>query len=165
MTAVGPLFPSSDHLPRPVAKHDRLKAAFGAIYVIMSVAFSFQFVLIMEDSATNDYYWPGFNTSGIQAFLSDMYNRQQSTLSAVEQLDQTMAIYKDYSGSNTFVGVNPSKGRSVLLGNISLELAIIAVRVRSDMLHFEKLGIDWDIMLVMGGLPPTPSIDLCQSRF
>ncbi|KAH9110074.1 hypothetical protein LEN26_012553 [Aphanomyces euteiches] len=128
MTAVGPLFASSDHLPRPVAKHDRLKAAFGAIYVIMSVAFSFQFVLIMEDSATNDYYWPGFNTSGIQAFLSDMYNRQQSTLSAVEQLDQTMAIYKDYSGSNTFVGVNPSKGRSVLLGNISLELAIIAVR-------------------------------------
>ncbi|RHY30078.1 hypothetical protein DYB32_004644 [Aphanomyces invadans] len=107
----------------------RWQAAAGYVYLACTITGSIQCALLFQRSATNDYYWPGFNTSGIQTYLADLYNRELSVVvQTATELPLDTAIFKDYSATNTVIDLNPSRARGLLLSPLPLPDVIASLR-------------------------------------
>ncbi|OQR98031.1 hypothetical protein ACHHYP_09247 [Achlya hypogyna] len=52
----------------------RLRAALGVLYLLSSVVSSLLFFYASQTQLGNDFLWKGFNSTGMQAFLVNVYN-------------------------------------------------------------------------------------------
>ncbi|KDO34467.1 hypothetical protein SPRG_00531 [Saprolegnia parasitica CBS 223.65] len=103
----------------------------GVVYLVGTSALSVYFVYLLGPSMTNDLFWAGFNTTGMQSFVADAFNRAlTSATNASTDLDLRspgLFFKSDYSSSVNQIGVNPSYVRSVL-GAMTLLEAVRGLR-------------------------------------
>ncbi|KDO34471.1 hypothetical protein SPRG_00535 [Saprolegnia parasitica CBS 223.65] len=103
----------------------------GVVYLVGTSALSVYFVYLLGPSMTNDLFWAGFNTTGMQSFVADAFNRAlTAATNASIDLDLRcpgLFFKNDYSSSVNQIGVNPSYVRSVL-GAMTLLEAVRGLR-------------------------------------
>ncbi|KAF0714166.1 hypothetical protein As57867_003999, partial [Aphanomyces stellatus] len=104
----------------------------GFAYVITTSGVSIGYLFIVRRSASNDYYWPDFNTTATQTFLGDIFNLKlphvpRGTTTTLA-FNSSLAIAKDYSVSTTLIDTNPARARALLLAAIPLDQVIPALR-------------------------------------
>ncbi|RHY27343.1 hypothetical protein DYB32_006849 [Aphanomyces invadans] len=88
----------------------------------------------VRPSLANDYWWPDFNSTGVQTFLGDVYNAQLTQGRTGEfHLFHEDVVYstKSYRTDDTRIEWSASYGRQILLDNIPLDAAVTALRLRS----------------------------------
>ncbi|KAF0719127.1 Aste57867_1265 [Aphanomyces stellatus] len=118
-------------------RHRYLQVIAGCVYLGMTIALSLCALSLAQESASNDYYWPGYNTTGTQTFLADLFNAKLSIQLGLDNTNATMIdtstsfLYKDYTQEDTLIDANPSLARILLLGNIPLPRVIATLRNNS----------------------------------
>ncbi|KAH9087901.1 hypothetical protein LEN26_019775 [Aphanomyces euteiches] len=124
--AAFPAGPSVQLVPTPARA--LLLSIAGYIYLLFTVTCSCLYLYTLEPIIRNDHWWPGFNTSGTQTFISDVFNAK---LIAGEAGDFTLlgiTREKDYSAVPTFIDMRRAAGRRLLLAPIPPATAIQVLR-------------------------------------
>ncbi|KAF0713292.1 hypothetical protein As57867_004406, partial [Aphanomyces stellatus] len=123
------LLPSTPQQPTPPHGRHRI---MGLLYLGGSLLSSSVYLLQLHPSVANDFWWPGFNTSGTQTFLSDVVNAEL-VLTPNGTLPLLSGLYrmKSYASPTTTIEWSASYGRQLLLEPISLVDAITAIRFNS----------------------------------
>ncbi|KAF0688112.1 Aste57867_20241 [Aphanomyces stellatus] len=135
------VLPNIQDLPLDDAspKRSRLKPRWrvlGFLYLCISLGLNIYYVVaVVERNVSNDYYWPGFNSTGLHTFLGDIFNGKlplvgYATDGAVLSLNASLAILKSYATEDTFIDGNPSAARAAMI-NIPLDQAVTALRSTS----------------------------------
>ncbi|RHZ28102.1 hypothetical protein DYB37_005357 [Aphanomyces astaci] len=109
----------------------------GLVYVVASLAFSGVHLAQIHPSLTNDYWWPDFNSTGLQSFIGDVYNVHlgQSRRGDFPLVGQVYST-KSYGDNNTRMEWSASYGRQLLLDDIPLAIAVNGLRMVPLELNF-----------------------------
>ncbi|KAF0718953.1 Aste57867_1369 [Aphanomyces stellatus] len=123
------IYPTVDLLPRRDPLH-RVAVWSGLLYVGGSLVSSGLYLMQVHPSVSNDYWWPGFNTSGIQTYVGDVFN---AYLLETGTLPLVIGVFrlKSYASPATVIEWSPSAGRQRLLTPIALAKIIPVLRVVS----------------------------------
>ncbi|KAF0682798.1 Aste57867_25097 [Aphanomyces stellatus] len=119
----------------------------GLVYLACTVYLSLRYFNLLVPSVTNDHWWPGFNTSGTQTFLADVFNAQlyhmAATTAAAEatevRLDATLAMEKSYNVLPTFIDMRPPVARQLLLRPFAPVDAIAILRTQKFAITIKTL--------------------------
>ncbi|OQR96942.1 hypothetical protein ACHHYP_12872 [Achlya hypogyna] len=115
--------------PNVAAPEGRNVVALVAFaYLSLTVGLSLWYLTLAAPSLVNDYWWPGFTTSGAQTFLGDYFNAQASLGTNATLLLSSLRVPKRYDTLPTFVEMPPALAREVLLANLSFPVVIEALR-------------------------------------
>ncbi|KAF0688420.1 Aste57867_19936 [Aphanomyces stellatus] len=114
----------------PASKYSCLYGVCGFIYVLITTTSTMLSLMILAPSISNDNLWPNMNTTGVQTYLGDLYNAKLATgvQGPLDLFDSNGVIYKDYSGSMSFISTRPAAARAVLLSRLPLHEAIRVMR-------------------------------------
>ncbi|CAK4187628.1 unnamed protein product, partial [Aphanomyces euteiches] len=124
--AAVPVGPSVELLPQSTST--LLLSLGGFLYLIFTVTCSVVFLFVLFPTTRNDHWWPGFNTSGTQTFLSDVFNAKLIAGESGEFSLLDLSREKDYSVPTTFIDMRRVSARRLLLLPIPLETAIQVLR-------------------------------------
>ncbi|RHY82582.1 hypothetical protein DYB26_002843 [Aphanomyces astaci] len=118
--------------------------AFGGLaYLVVSLVSSALYLVRIHPSLANDYWWPDFNSTGVQTFLGDVYNLHlsQSQRGTFPLFDSDSSVYstKSYANNDTRIEWSASYGRQLLLDEIPLAMAVNGLR---------KLNLEVNLMMV-----------------
>ncbi|KAF0698954.1 Aste57867_10445 [Aphanomyces stellatus] len=113
--------------------HSTLLVACGILYVMATTACSLGYLFYLSPSMSNDHWWPDFNTTGLQTFLSDVFNTDATTTMGGDDALNLFgtAIPKDYA-SVAYIAMRPPIARRLLLDALALDVAVAVVR-RNDL--------------------------------
>ncbi|KAG9400120.1 hypothetical protein AC1031_011030 [Aphanomyces cochlioides] len=106
-------------------------ACLGYVYLTFTLCCSIGYLFLLIEVTKNDHWWREFNTTGAQTFLADVFNSklhlgQYGSLNLFD-----VALPKDYSTGKTFVDIQPSVARRLLLDDLPLDVAIQTIRANS----------------------------------
>ncbi|RHZ02128.1 hypothetical protein DYB31_013925, partial [Aphanomyces astaci] len=107
----------------------------GFVYMLASVSCSSWYLTLVQPHLENDIWWPHFNATGVQTFLGDIVHsrmnlqRPQDTFLLLASNPPT--LFQRYGQESTTMTVPPSSPRTILLGDIPFEGAILAIRSES----------------------------------
>ncbi|KAF0720155.1 Aste57867_510 [Aphanomyces stellatus] len=95
---------------------EALEAAGGLAYVVFTIVMSFYYLSMLTPAMANDLWWVGFNASGAQSYLIDLFNAQLNLESngSIPLTDMSFGLPKDYSTYYTPIEVTPVYARVVL---------------------------------------------------
>ncbi|CAK4843950.1 unnamed protein product [Aphanomyces euteiches] len=110
------------------APPEMLLALTGFLYVIFTVTCSAVYIYHLDPTFRNDHWWPGFNTSATQTFISDVFNAKLIAGEAGDFSLLGVLREKDYSGITTFIDMRRSAARRLLLLPLPPETAIQVLR-------------------------------------
>ncbi|KAF0699681.1 Aste57867_9758 [Aphanomyces stellatus] len=103
----------------------------GFVYLGVSLVLSIVYIqTVVKRSVTNDFYWAGFNATGVQTYLGDIFNAKVPLFQATKTtlaVGSSLATFKSYAAANTFIDANPSAARAAML-SIPLAQAVVALR-------------------------------------
>ncbi|KAF0696193.1 Aste57867_13025 [Aphanomyces stellatus] len=146
---VSPLFEATSvksSLPGAVAVAQRkldLPTVAGMFYLLATTACSIFYLRILNPHLDNDFGWPGFNTTGMQTFLGDLYNvhltANHTGALVLDAFDSCMA--KSYADTDANISFSPSYGRQILLDALPLSTAVQALRLSSLDMHVMTLMV------------------------
>ncbi|KAF0698830.1 Aste57867_10579 [Aphanomyces stellatus] len=104
--------------PRPLSVRRRLQAA-GIVYLGVTLGLNIYYMkFVVERSVSNDYYWPGFNSTGIHTFLGDIFNSKLPLVEAaamVVPFNPSLTMFKSYADADTVIDTSPSAARAAML--------------------------------------------------
>ncbi|KAH9101708.1 hypothetical protein AeMF1_021564 [Aphanomyces euteiches] len=108
-----PTHSRNDHMTR----REAADAIAGKLYLVVTLTLSAIYLSLLEPAMANDLWWAGFNASGAQSFVIDLYNKKLN-LNASE-MDLTVAaaaaaVPKAYAQFYTPIEVSPVYPRLVL---------------------------------------------------
>ncbi|KAF0728967.1 hypothetical protein Ae201684P_003531 [Aphanomyces euteiches] len=110
-----------------------IESISGRLYLMFTLVLSSYYLQVLTPSMTNDLWWSGFNASGIQSYLIDVYNTQlnlngNQTLS-LDLTDNKYALGKDYTQFYTPIEISPVYPR-MIFSIVAYDLAksIVAIR-------------------------------------
>ncbi|KAF0696679.1 Aste57867_12584 [Aphanomyces stellatus] len=134
MVQVQPAEATTEHssgTASPKGRH-RLVVVTALLYLVGTLVSSVVYLLLLHPSVSNDYWWPGFNTSGIQTFLADVVNADL-VFAPNGTLPLLSGCYslKSYASSVTPIEWSASYGRQLLLQPISPVDAITSLRLNT----------------------------------
>ncbi|CAK4623363.1 unnamed protein product, partial [Aphanomyces euteiches] len=99
--------------PNAMTRSEMIQAAGGLVYLVVTLVLSFVYLSLLAPAMSNDLWWGGFNASGAQSYVIDVYNAQLNLNST--SFDLTLAsIPMDYSQYYTPIYVTPVYPRLVL---------------------------------------------------
>ncbi|CAK4276642.1 unnamed protein product, partial [Aphanomyces euteiches] len=105
----------------------------GLLYLGLTLAMSLRYLQMLSPSMANDLWWSGFNTSGVQTYLIDVYNAQLNLLGnqtqSIDVTDKQFGIGKDYSQFYTPIEITPAYPR-LLFNVMAYDLAAFVVALR-----------------------------------
>ncbi|KAF0704695.1 hypothetical protein As57867_007259, partial [Aphanomyces stellatus] len=78
----------------------------------------------------NDFWWPHFNTTGVQTFLGDLYNAKLVTGAngSLDLFAPGAVVVKEYAQGTAFVSMRPATARALLLNRLQPVQAIRLIR-------------------------------------
>ncbi|OQR88669.1 hypothetical protein THRCLA_10169 [Thraustotheca clavata] len=85
---------------------DKIKVFVGFFYLCSTVSSSIAYINVSAMNMANDFFWPGFNSSGMDAFLGNWFNRQlyyYNTSTLLHLDDPAYSDTKLYNSSTTLV--------------------------------------------------------------
>ncbi|CAK4687497.1 unnamed protein product [Aphanomyces euteiches] len=100
-----------------MTRREAADAIAGMLYLVVTLTLSAIYLSLLEPAMANDLWWAGFNASGAQSFVIDLYNKKLN-LNASE-MDLTVAaaaaaVPKAYAQFYTPIEVSPVYPRLVL---------------------------------------------------
>ncbi|RHY01639.1 hypothetical protein DYB36_003715 [Aphanomyces astaci] len=104
-------------------KHPMVTSAFppacGMIYIVLSLALSAYYAVLVTQHLANDLWWPNFNATGAHSYLVDMINME--LLHAIRvggvdfaAFDPALALPRDYSRVDTANPISTTYNRALL---------------------------------------------------
>ncbi|OQR84553.1 hypothetical protein ACHHYP_13256 [Achlya hypogyna] len=117
----------------------KLRVAVGYMSMAFSLGSGLWYLSLLAPVLANDLWWPNYNASGYEGFVTDSLNQllQTAIEPSLAVLAPEASVTKEYSATPTVVAVHTTYARAVLLGNLtSIEFAIGNLRnmVASDTL-------------------------------
>ncbi|KAH9093354.1 hypothetical protein LEN26_018344 [Aphanomyces euteiches] len=125
-------FPKSDK-DNKMTTLEIVEGISGLLYLVFTLVLSSYYLQVLSPSMTNDLWWSGFNASGIQSYLIDVYNAQLNLLGnqtlSLDLTDNKYALGKDYTQFYTPIEISPVYPR-MIFSIVAYDLAksIVAIR-------------------------------------
>ncbi|KAF0706104.1 hypothetical protein As57867_006795, partial [Aphanomyces stellatus] len=120
-------------VPKDASRSEGPWQLAGFAYLCVSLGLNIYYISFLASSVTNNYYWAGFNSTGTETFLGDLFNSKLPLTYAIPSplgLNRSLATFKSYAGANTFIDGSPSAARAAMI-SIPLEQAVVALRKTS----------------------------------
>ncbi|KAF0696488.1 Aste57867_12762 [Aphanomyces stellatus] len=140
---VGPSPSLIQQLPKPSTwVESNLVLGAGLLYLVASLACSAAFLVQIEPNVANDFWWAGFNTTGTQTFLGDLFNLHLmwARTGDLPLLDPASGyVMKTYGDAKTVVEWSASYGRRHLLAPLPLDDVIRAMRANTIDANFRMV--------------------------
>ncbi|OQS07894.1 hypothetical protein THRCLA_00115 [Thraustotheca clavata] len=106
--------------------------ALGFAYLTITLTSNILYYSVVAEDLSNDYGWAGFNSSGAQAFLANVYNRQLLVTQSKQSLELDSAVVGDltqlYNGSKTMIIWAESSARRQVYSALPLSEVIMNLR-------------------------------------
>ncbi|KAF0715827.1 hypothetical protein As57867_003146, partial [Aphanomyces stellatus] len=117
-------------------------AGLGLLYLVASLVCSATYLTQLEPNVANDFWWAGFNTTGTQTFLGDLFNLHLmwARTGDLPLLDPASGyVMKTYGDAKTVVEWSASYGRRHLLAPLPLDDVIRAMRANTIDANFRMV--------------------------
>jgi len=104
-----------------------IEAAFGLAHVIFSCVCGLYYIRILQVNMQNDFWWEGFNSSGTQSFVIDLYNNllPLNITRSIELTSAAFATQNSYKQDFTSLQLNTAYPRSIMFNELTnIESAI-----------------------------------------
>ncbi|CAK4143009.1 unnamed protein product, partial [Aphanomyces euteiches] len=119
-----------------------IESISGLLYLVFTLVLSSYYLQVLSPWMTNDLWWSGFNASGIQSYLIDVYNAQLNLLGnqtiSLDLTDNKYALGKDYTQFYTPIEISPVYPR-MMFSIVAYDLAKSVVAIR------QIPGPDWPV--------------------
>ncbi|OQR85425.1 hypothetical protein ACHHYP_11837 [Achlya hypogyna] len=104
----------------------------GCSYVVATVSSSVVFYGVAGENMANDFFWPGFNTTGMNAFIGNWYNDQLFFVETSATLYLDDIAFGDtlpYNATTTLIATQPLYTNVVYFETMSaLQAAVMSLR-------------------------------------
>ncbi|CAK4773087.1 unnamed protein product [Aphanomyces euteiches] len=101
-------------------------------YLVWNITFTWLYIDLIHPHLQNDLWWPQFNTTGTQTFISDIFNAKLIVGVASGPFSIVGATRdKKYAGESPFIDVRRTAARRLLLQPFPPETAITLLRQNS----------------------------------
>ncbi|KAG9398690.1 hypothetical protein AC1031_014474 [Aphanomyces cochlioides] len=125
---IQPSGPSLDQLSRSRSPW----TLFGILYLVFTNVCSWWYLGLIHPHLENDLWWRGFNTTGTQTFISDVFNAKLIVDYESGPFSIIGASYeKKYSSATTFIDMRRTAARRLLLRPFPPHQAIEILRANS----------------------------------
>ncbi|KAF0711843.1 Aste57867_5022 [Aphanomyces stellatus] len=135
--------PNRASIPTAPPRRSAVPTVGGVLYLIATSACSTGYLFLLSPHLTNDFWWAGFNTTGMQTYVGDLYNTHlQSNASGILALeDPGSARPTSYATQASSMAFSTSYGRQILLDTLPLHSAVEALRLSSLDTHVETFMV------------------------
>ncbi|KAH9116037.1 hypothetical protein AeMF1_010007 [Aphanomyces euteiches] len=105
---------------------------FGILYLVFTTLCSWWYLGLIFPHLENDFWWRGYNTTGTQTFISDVFNAKLIVNCQSGPFSIIGASYeKKYSSATTFIDMRRTAARRLLLQPLPPRQAIEIMRANS----------------------------------
>ncbi|KAF0715651.1 Aste57867_3278 [Aphanomyces stellatus] len=109
--------------------YQMLRTAASIVFLVLSAISSALFFYLLQDQLSNDFLWAGFNSTGMQPFLIDWYNRELYFRPNTMQLSMANAsVLQNYNTTSAIVQYSKCYATTMHFEDLDLPTVIQGLR-------------------------------------